>query len=129
MKYTVAIDPTGEKNQNAKRGSLSKRIHELKKRRIEHVDIPLKTIQKTVFRKHEFIHHILGLVSPLLQIQDTGTIARFLIRMREICQSLTPSRGIAFINSLIDGTPIQKELEIWKTNYSNNTSGSMGQSY
>ena len=98
-----------------------------KKRKIEHVDIPLKTIQQRVFRKNEVIHHSPGLVSPLLQIEDT--VVKFVIRMAEIRQSLTPSRGLALINSLITDTPIQKELEIWKEKYSNNTSGSVGQSY
>ena len=128
VKYKMAVDAARAHNRNAKRGYLSKLIADVKKKRkIEHVDIPLKTIQQRVFRKNEVIHHSPGLVSPLLQIEDT--VVKFVIRMAEIRQSLTPSRGLALINSLITDTPIQKELEIWKEKYSNNKSGSVGQSY
>ncbi len=64
-------------------------------------------------------------MSPLLKIEDT--VVKFVIRMAEIRQSLTPSKGLTLINSLVDGTPIQKELEIWKNKFSNNTKGSVGQ--
>ena len=127
MKYQLATEATREKNKNVKRGYLKELINEVKKKRkIEYIHIPLKTIQQRVFRKHEVIHHSPGLVSPLLKIEDT--VVKLVIRMAEIRQSLTPSRGLALINSLIDDTPIQKELQIWKNKYSSNTKGSVGQS-
>ena len=98
-----------------------------KKRKIEHVIIPLKTIYQRAYRKQSDIHHCPGHVSPLLPLEDT--VVKFIIKMAEIRQSLTPSKGLALINLLISEMPIQKDLEEWKQKYSNNVSGSVGKGY
>ena len=54
---------------------------------------------------------------------------KLIIKLSEICQCLTPSKGLALINSLILEQSIEKELIEWKRKFSNNEGGSNGQSY
>ena len=127
-KYRVVSDEARRKQKNVRKGYLSELIKEVKKRRkIEHINIPLKTIYQRAYRKQSDIHHCPGHISPLLPIEDT--VVQFIIKMAEIRQSLTPSRGLALINSLISEMPIQKDLEEWKKKFSNNESGSVGKGY
>ena len=115
-KYRAVSDEARRGKKNVRKGFLRKLITEVKKKRkIEHVNIPLKTIYQRAFRKQSDIHHCPGHVSPLLPIEET--VVQFIIKMAEIRQSLTPSRGLALINSLISEMPIQKELEDWKKGF------------
>ena len=74
----------------------------------------MKTIYQRAYRKQSDIHHCPGHISPPLPIEDT--VVQCIIKMAEIRQSLTPSRGLALINSLISETTIQKDLEEWGKN-------------
>ena len=115
-KYRVVSDEARRKQKNVRKGYLSELINEVKKRRkIENINIPLNIIYQRAYRKQSDIHHCPGHISPLLPIEDT--VVQFIIKMAEIRQSLTPSRGLALINSLISEMPIQKDLEEWKKSF------------
>ena len=49
--------------------------------------------------------------------------------MARIRQCLSPSQGLALVNSLIDEQPIQQDLIQWKTKFSTNCDGSVGAKY
>ena len=114
--YRAVSEEARRGKKNVRKGFLSELITEVKKRKkIEHVYIPMKTIYQRAYRKQSDIHHCPGHVSPLIPIEET--VVQFIIKMAEIRQSLTPSRGLALINSLINEMPIQKELEDWKKGF------------
>ena len=57
-KYRVVSDEARRKQKNVRKGYLSELINEVKKRRkIEHINIPLKTIYQRAYRKQSDIHH------------------------------------------------------------------------
>ena len=81
------------------------------------------------FRKNPVIvhdHHG-GLQSPLVEIDNA--VVKIVLMMARIHQCLSPSKGLALVNSLIDNQPIQKKLIQWKKKYSSNESGVVGVKY
>ena len=128
QRMMVAREKAKCNNKRVKNGFMSELIDEVKKKRkIEHHNIPIKTIKQRLHRKKIEIHHSPGHMSPLLPIEDT--VIKIIIKLAEIRQCLTPSKGLALINSLISEQPIQKELVEWKKRYSNNEDGSVGKNY
>ena len=97
-------------NKRVKNGFVSELIDQVKKKRkIEQHDIPTKTItQRLYWKKLEIHQQSPNHVSPLLSIRDT--VVKIIIKLAEICQCLTPLKGLALINSLISEQPMQKEL-------------------
>ena len=73
------------------------------------------------------IHNVAGHVSPLSKIEPT--IIEITLQMARIRQSITPSRGLLLVNSLIQNMPIQKDLIDWKRKYSNDSLGTVGKGY
>jgi len=115
-KYRAVSDEARKQKKNVRKGYLTELINEVKKKqKIDHVNIPSKTIYQRAYRKQSDIHHCPGHMSPLLPLEDT--VVKFIIKMAEIRQSLTPSKGLALINSLISEMPIQKDLEEWKKSF------------
>ena len=98
------------------------------KNNLTHVDIPEITIRKRVQQNSviQYTDHG-GLQSPLLEIDDT--VVKIILLMARICQCLTPSTGLALVNSLIDNQPIQQKLIAWKKKFSSNATGSVGYKY
>ena len=84
-------------------------------------------IRQRFYRKRVVCNHVAGHVSPLEPIEQT--VIDIILQMARIRQSITPSRGLLLVNSLIDKTPIQKSLVKWKRKYSNDTLGSVGKGY
>ena len=68
-----------------------------------------------------------GHTSSLLRIKPE--IVSVLIQMAWIRQSLAPSQSIHLINSMINSTPIQRELMAFKEKYSHGGNGRVGQGY
>jgi len=73
-------------------------------------------------------HHHGGHRSPLESIDDT--IVSLVLMMARIRQCVTPSTGLALVNSLIDGQPLQDALIKWKKKYCvSDQSGTIGKAY
>ena len=69
-KYRVVSDEARSKQKNVRKGYLSELINEVKRRRkIEHISIPLKTIYQRAYRKQSDIHHCPGHISPYYQLK------------------------------------------------------------
>ena len=116
QKYRVVPDVAQRKQKNVRKGYLSELINEVKKRRkIEYILTLLWRQYQRAYRKQSGVHHCPDHKSPLLPIKET--VVQFIIKMAEIRQRLTLSRGLALINSLIKEMPIQKELEDWKKDF------------
>jgi len=49
--------------------------------------------------------------------------------MARIRQSVSPRLGLALVNSLIKGNPIEQDIIDWKTKHSNNTLSTLGQNF
>lgn len=97
-----------------------------KKMEIKDTILPA-TIRQRYYRKHIVSHHVGGHISPLNSIEPT--IIEIILQMARIRQSITPSKGLMLVNSLIKGMPIQKELIKWKKKFSNDTLGTVGKGY
>ena len=72
-------------------------------------------------------NHACGLYSPLCSIKPQ--LVKILIQMAKIWQCLTPTEAIQLINSLIDGTQVQKDLVEFKKKYSHGKDGTVGYGY
>ena len=100
------------------------------KRKLEDVDIPSSTIRQRVLRKKTVVlnHHHGGHSSPLESLDDT--IVDLILMMARIRQCLTPSSGLALVNSMIDGQPTQQDLIEWKKKFcKSDATGTVGKSY
>ena len=100
------------------------------KRKLEDVNIPSSTIRQRVLRKKTVVlnHHRGGHSSPLESLDDT--IVDLVLMMARIRQCLTPSSGLALVNSMIDGQPIQQDLIEWKKKFcKSDATGTVGKSY
>ena len=134
---TMKNDITREYSELKKRkkGRLSKgileKIIDKHKRKWELEDVPIaaSTIRQRVLRNHPVInhHHCGGHQSPLVAMDDA--IVKIVLAMARIRQCLNPSSGLALVNSLIDGQPIQQQLIEWKKKYSSNDTGTVGKKY
>ena len=81
-------------------------IKEVEKAKKIDVEISPEAIRKRVQRKSLENHHLTGgQVSPLEKIEPL--IVSIIVQMTRMNQSLTPSKGLLLINSLIHGTKIQ----------------------
>ena len=109
------------------KGTLNNIIKEVcDKRNLKETILP-NGIRQRFYRKKLTIRHKPGQISPLDRIEPT--IIRIILQMARIRQSISPSRGLRLINSLIDNMPIQEELIEWKRKYSNDTLGTVGIGY
>ena len=133
MKNDITAEYVKVKNKEGtlKKGQLEEIIkRHKKKRKLEEVDIPSSTIRQRVLRNKTVVlnHHRGGHSSPLESLDDT--IVDIVLMMARICQCLTPSSGLALVNSMIDGQPIQQDLIAWKKKYCiSDASGTVGKSY
>ena len=132
MKNDIARDYQKVKasGKRAKKGQLKQIIEwHQKKRKLEDVDVPEATIRIRVQRNHSIVHHDHhgGLQFPLLELDET--VVNVALMMARIRQCLSPSRGLALVNSLIDNQPIQQRLIEWKRKYSSNCDGTVGYKY
>jgi len=100
-----------------------------RKRNLDDAVVSPGTIRQRVLRDDLVVKHNQhgGHVSPLTDIEET--VILIIIQMARIRQCLSPSTGLALVNSLIDGQPLQEALIKWKTKYSSNTLGTVGQKY
>lgn len=124
------IELKKRKRGRISRGVLDDIIARHKKRRgLEDVPVRASTIRQRVLRNHPVVnhHHRGGHQSPLVALDDA--IVKIVLTMARIRQCLTPSSGLALVNSLIEGQPIQQQLIDWKTKYSSNTTGTVGKKY
>ena len=129
--HKIMVDSARKRGKKVKFGTL-KHIIERNKKKYDLVDVnvPLKTIEQRIHRNRvETVGNKCcgGHKSPLLSIEDT--VVDILLQMARIRQSLTPTRGLALVNSLIEDQPIQKNLIEWKEKISNNGKGTVGMSY
>ena len=110
-----------------RKGTLEKIIKKVsKKMEIKDMILPA-TIRQRYYRKQIVSYHVGGHISPLNSIEPT--IIEIILQMARIRQSITPSKGLMLVNSLIKGMPIQKELVKWKRKFSNDTLGTVGKGY
>ena len=111
-----------------KKGELASIIASVKRKRSLPDDVRIlpDTIRRRVRRKSTFVTHR-GPASPLAAIELT--VVKIIIQMARIRQSLTQAKGLALVNSLINGTDLQKELIKWKSNNTTNSVGSVGSKY
>ena len=111
-------------------GTLVKIIEDVKKKRkLPHdVQINSDTIRRRVSRGNIFITSH-GPQSPLEALEEV--VVELIIQMARIRQSLTPSKGLDLVNSLICGTEHQHALIEWKKKHTAhaNVSGSVGIKY
>jgi len=115
--YKVLVDREKKRGQRMKLGNLIEIINESKqKRNLENVKVSPETIQQRIWRDRveTLGHHNGGHNSPLLAIENT--VIGVLLKMAHIRQSLTPSRDISLVNSLINEQPIQQKLIIGRNN-------------
>lgn len=131
MKNDITAEYEKEKEKGKmKKNQLKEIIKKHKKKRdLEDVDVPQDTIRQRVSRKKPFVphHNSGGHTSPLAKIDDT--IVSIILMMARIRQCLSPSKGLALVNSLIENQPIQDELISWKKKYTCNDKGSVGPGY
>ena len=73
--------------------------------------MPLDTIRTRIKRKKLFAFHR-GHTTPLLDIEPV--VVSTIKQMCQIRQCLTPPQGIELVNSMIDGTEVQKNLVRFK---------------
>ena len=66
-------------------------------------------------------------MSPLADIEPL--IVGIILQMARIRQCLTPSKGLALINSIIEGTSVQEKLKKWKEKNTPNCVGTVGKGY
>ena len=132
-KNEIALAYVKEKRQAKKKGSIVKKgyMKELIASVTAQKDLKRKILSKTIHqriaRKQFVHHHKAGHISPLRKIEPA--IVKIIIQMARIRQSLTPSKALSLVNSIIDEKQIQQDLIKWKEKYSNNMDGTVGQGY
>ena len=134
-KNEIALTLDSEKKSLGKKrlraGRLDEIISEVKKRNGLPDDyvINKSTIRQRLKKKQNLMVYVdhPGHASPLSQIEPE--IVAVLIQMAQIRQCLTPSQAIHLINSMIKGTPIQKELIQFKEKYSHGGDGCVGRGF
>ena len=130
QEYKIEHDKLKKEGKKLKPGQLKEMIENHKKRNnLMDVNIPEVTIRMRAQRHTSVIHHTNhgGLQSPLVEIDED--IVKIILMMARIRQCLTPSTGLALVNSLIDKQPIQQKLIAWKKKFSSNDTGTVGYKY
>ena len=86
-------------------------------------------IRRRVDRQSLECHHLAGggQVSPLAEIEPI--VVGIILQMARIRQCLNPSKGLALVNSIIEGTKVQDNLKKWKQKNTPNSTGTVGQGY
>jgi len=130
MQYKTEHDEAKEEGTRMKPGRLKEIIetnkirNELRDLNIPEVTIRMRTQRCSSVMK---LSNHGGLSSPLLEIDDA--VVEIILLMARIRQCLTPSTGLALVNSLIDKQPIQEKLIAWKKKFSSNATGTVGYKY
>ena len=129
QKYLLKYNEAKKQKKNrVERGTLVAIINDVKKARKVEDNISPEAIRKRVQRNSLENHHLAGgQVSPLQKIEPI--IVSIIVQMARMRQSLTPSKGLLLINSLIKGSKIQDELIRWKNNNTPNCIGTVGIGY
>ena len=130
MEYKNIIDNAKKRGRRVENGALENLIETMKEKKdLRKVDIKLHTIRQRINRNTLIVttNQKGGHRSPLKDIEET--VIEIIFQMARIRQCLSPSRGLALVNSLIDGHPLQENLIDWKRKYSSNTKGSVGKKY
>ena len=100
----------------------------IKKHNINNDGISPIAIRRRVDRQSLSCHHLAGgQVSPLADIEPL--VIGIILQMARIRQCLTPSKGSALVNSIIDGTKVQNELKKWKEKNTPNCVATVGKGY
>ena len=127
--YERELKQHKENGTRLKNGELKQIIQKHKERcDLRDVNVPEITIRMRSVRKKPVTNagHG-GLVSPLIEIDDV--VVKMILMMARIRQCLTPSTGLALVNSLIDKQPIQDKSIAWKQKFSSNETGTVGTKY
>ena len=101
-----------------RKGRLAEIISSIEQKRNLPVGSTIKEslVRKRITRGKSFITTKKGLQSPLLAMENL--LVRTIIQMARVRQCLTPSQGVALVNSMIEGTQIKTKLMNWKKKYS-----------
>ena len=123
------IELKKRKRGRVSRGVLDEIIARHKSCDLEDVPVRASTIHQKVLRKHPIVnhHHCGGHEPPLVALYDA--IVEIVLTMARIWQCLSPSSGLALVNSLTEGEPIQKQLIEWMRKYSSNAKCTVGKKY
>ena len=126
-KRFAAVQKSTRKGKRVAKGCLDNIINEVCSEKNASFKINPSAIRQRYYRKNLICHHKPGHISPLDRIEPT--IIKIILQMARIRQSITPSRGLRLVNSLIENMPIQQELIQWKSKYSNDNLGTVGIGY
>ena len=112
-----------------KHGFLQKTIDSVKKRRnISDVNITTDCIRQRFKRNKITITN--PHPGPESAVGDLELIAvEIIIKMSRMRQSLTPSDGLAFLNSLANNPTYEKEIREWKKKHNKHGGTKLGRSY
>ena len=118
-----------QKGKRVRKGELKKIIKECtEKHNIDNDGISPIVIRRRVDRQSLSCHHLAGgQVSSLAAIEPL--IVGIILQMARIRQCLIPSKGLALINSIIEGTLVQNKLKKWKGKNTPNCVGMVGKGY
>ena len=119
-----------KKMKRVPKGELKKIIAEVSKRNNVNVNnVSLIAIKRRVDRQSLECHHLEGggQVSPLTEIETI--VVGIILQMARIRQCLNPSKGLALVNSIIEGTKVQDDLKKWKQKNTPNSTGTVGKGY
>ena len=119
-----------KKLKRVPKGELKKIIAEVAmKNNVNANNVSLLAIKRRVDRQSLECHHLAGggQVSPLAEIEPI--VVGIILQMARIRQCLNPSKGLALVNSIIEGTKVQDNLKKWKQKNTPNSTGTVGQGY
>ena len=125
IQYSLERRAAGKKR--LKRGRLDEIISDIKKRNCLPDDF---TVDKQLIRQREKTGNIFitqdngGHLSPLQPVE--AKVIATIVQMARIRQCLSPSQGVHLINSMIDGTHVQRELTELKRKFLHGTDGKFG---
>ena len=128
--YASARKSAKENMKRVPKGELKKIIAEVaKKNNVNANDVSLLAIKRRVDRQSLECHHLAGggQVSPLAVIEPI--VVGIILQMAQIRQCLNPSKGLALVNSIIEGTKVQDDLKKWKQKNTPNSTGTVGKGY
>ena len=107
-----------DNKKRMKKGRLTELINEIKSKNniATSIKIQENTIRRRSQRGKMYSDGVGGHQSPLTPIEPT--IVSTIIQMARIRQCLTPSQGLKLVNDIIKDTPVQQDLEDFKTKFS-----------
>ena len=128
-KYASVRINAKKRGKRVRKGELKNIIKECtKKYEIDQDIISPLAIRRRVDRQSLECHHLAGgQVSPLADIEPL--VVGIILLMACIWQCLTPSKGLALVHSIIDGTKVQEDLKKWKVENTPNSIGIVGKGY